>query len=54
MFFTESNPFDRIRLSGNVAAFSSTSGFEIELDIDDPRTRRQRLDLSPIDSPRGA
>ncbi|MFE9842415.1 hypothetical protein [Streptomyces goshikiensis] len=38
MFFTESNPFDRIRLSGNVATFSSTSGLEIELDIDDPRT----------------
>ncbi|MFI5637318.1 hypothetical protein ACIA8H_07805 [Streptomyces goshikiensis] len=38
MFFTESNPFDRIRLSGNVATFSSTSGLEIELDINDPRT----------------
>ncbi|MFD6467516.1 hypothetical protein [Streptomyces goshikiensis] len=38
MFFTESNPFDRIRLSGNIATFSSTSGLEIELDIDDPRT----------------
>ncbi|MFF4420356.1 hypothetical protein ACFY04_06115 [Streptomyces sp. NPDC001549] len=38
MFFTESNPFDRIRLSRNVAGFSSTSGFEIEVDIDDPRT----------------
>lgn len=38
MFFTESNPFDRIRLSGNVATFSSTSGLEIELDIDDPQT----------------
>ncbi|AYV28884.1 hypothetical protein EES41_19430 [Streptomyces sp. ADI95-16] len=38
MFFTKSNPFDRIRLSGNVATFSSTSGLEIELDIDDPQT----------------
>lgn len=38
MFFTESNPFDRIQLSGNVATFSSTSGFEIAVDIDDPRT----------------
>ncbi|MFJ9577580.1 hypothetical protein ACIRQF_14500 [Streptomyces sp. NPDC101191] len=38
MFFTESNPFDRIQLSGNVATLSSTSGFEITVDIDDPRT----------------
>ncbi|MDQ1009505.1 hypothetical protein QFZ82_003990 [Streptomyces sp. V4I23] len=38
MFFMESNPFDRIQLSGNVATFSSTSGFEIAVDIDDPRT----------------
>ncbi|MGW7328582.1 hypothetical protein ACWGIU_08250 [Streptomyces sp. NPDC054840] len=38
IFFTESNPFDRIQLSGNVATFSSTSGFEITVDIDDPRT----------------
>lgn len=38
MFFTESNPFDRIRLSRNIAAFRSTSGFEIAVDIDDPRT----------------
>ncbi|MCX4783520.1 hypothetical protein [Streptomyces sp. NBC_01264] len=38
MFFTESNPFDRIQLSGNIATFSSTSGFEITVDIDDPRT----------------
>ncbi|MFD9717932.1 hypothetical protein [Streptomyces sp. NPDC059076] len=37
MFFTESNPFDRIHLSGNVATFSSTSGFGIAVDIDDPR-----------------
>ncbi|MFF0479525.1 hypothetical protein [Streptomyces sp. NPDC004284] len=36
MFFTESNPFDRIQLSGNVANFISTSGFEIAVDIDDP------------------
>ncbi|GAA2617186.1 MULTISPECIES: hypothetical protein [Streptomyces] len=38
VFFTESNPFDRIQLSGNVATFSSTSGFEITVDVDDPRT----------------
>ncbi|MFD3937554.1 hypothetical protein ACFWSF_31665 [Streptomyces sp. NPDC058611] len=38
IFFMESNPFDRIQLSGNVATFSSTSGFEIVVDIDDPRT----------------
>ncbi|MEV6330213.1 hypothetical protein [Streptomyces sp. NPDC051909] len=38
MFFTESNPFDRIQLSGNTATFSSTAGFEITVDIDDPRT----------------
>ncbi|MFE2942015.1 hypothetical protein ACFXKG_23630 [Streptomyces sp. NPDC059255] len=37
MFFMESNPFDRIQLSGKVATFSSTSGFEIAVDIDDPR-----------------
>ncbi|WP_329382837.1 hypothetical protein OG625_20230 [Streptomyces sp. NBC_01351] len=39
IFFMESNPFDRIQLSGNVATFSSTSGYEITVDIDDPRTR---------------
>ncbi|MER5758585.1 hypothetical protein [Streptomyces sp. NPDC002082] len=38
IFFMESNPFDRIQLSGNLATFSSTSGFEITVDIDDPRT----------------
>ncbi|WKD33531.1 hypothetical protein [Streptomyces xanthophaeus] len=43
MFFMESNPFDRIQLSGNVATFSSTSGFEIAVDIDDP--------LIPISGP---
>ncbi|MFC9293056.1 hypothetical protein ACFTWH_01060 [Streptomyces sp. NPDC057011] len=37
MFFMESNPFDRIQLSGNIATFSSTSGVEIAVDIDDPR-----------------
>ncbi|MGW8487028.1 hypothetical protein [Streptomyces sp. NPDC055886] len=37
IFFTESNPFDRIQLSGNLATFSSTSGFEVTVDIDDPR-----------------
>ncbi|MFJ6480955.1 MULTISPECIES: hypothetical protein [unclassified Streptomyces] len=36
MFFEESNPFDRIRRSGSVATVSSTAGFEITLDIDDP------------------
>ncbi|WP_406731634.1 hypothetical protein [Streptomyces sp. NBC_01794] len=38
IFFMESNPFDRIQLSNNVATFSSTSGVEITVDIDDPRT----------------
>lgn len=38
IFFMESNPFDRIQLSDNVATFSSTSGVEIAVDIDDPRT----------------
>ncbi|MEU9298874.1 hypothetical protein [Streptomyces sp. NPDC048269] len=38
IFFTESNPFDRTQLSGNVATFSSTSGIEITVDIDDPGT----------------
>ncbi|MEU9010963.1 hypothetical protein AB0D12_14510 [Streptomyces sp. NPDC048479] len=38
IFFVESNPFDRIQLSNNVATFSSTSGVEITVDIDDPRT----------------
>ncbi|MFF6833496.1 hypothetical protein ACFY84_16700 [Streptomyces sp. NPDC012438] len=37
VFFSESNPFSRVRLSGNVAAFTSTSGFEVTVDIDDPR-----------------
>ncbi|WP_432125616.1 hypothetical protein [Streptomyces sp. bgisy082] len=36
VFFTESNPFERIRLSRNTAAFTSTSGFEVAVDIDDP------------------
>ncbi|MET9935812.1 MULTISPECIES: hypothetical protein [unclassified Streptomyces] len=39
MFFRESNPFDRIRPSGNAATFSSTSGVEITVDIGDPRIR---------------
>ncbi|MEU1230919.1 hypothetical protein [Streptomyces sp. NPDC005828] len=38
MFFTESNPFDRIRLSGSTATFTSTSGYEIAVHVDDPRT----------------
>ncbi|MGW0558029.1 hypothetical protein ACWDZ6_28275 [Streptomyces sp. NPDC002926] len=38
IFFMESNPFDRIQLSNNVATFSSTSGVEITVDIEDPRT----------------
>ncbi|MFF8599926.1 hypothetical protein ACF065_25815 [Streptomyces sp. NPDC015232] len=38
MFFTESNPFERIQLSGSVATFRSTSGVAITVDIDDPRT----------------
>ncbi|WP_128984058.1 hypothetical protein [Streptomyces roseicoloratus] len=37
MFFAASNPLDRIRLSGDVATFSSTAGFTIAVDIDDPR-----------------
>ncbi|MFE3932838.1 hypothetical protein ACFXPJ_03295 [Streptomyces goshikiensis] len=38
MFFTESNPFDRIHLSGRMATFSSTSGFKVTVDIDEPGT----------------
>ncbi|KOY53814.1 hypothetical protein [Streptomyces sp. XY332] len=38
IFFAESNPFDRIRLSGTVATFTSTSGLEVSVDIDDPRS----------------
>ncbi|MGW6407269.1 hypothetical protein ACWF95_08875 [Streptomyces vinaceus] len=38
IFFTESNPFDRIQLSGNAATFRSTSGFDVTVDIDDPGT----------------
>ncbi|MFE2926496.1 hypothetical protein [Streptomyces goshikiensis] len=38
MFFTESNPFDRIQLSGNTATFSSTSGSKLTVDIDEPGT----------------
>ncbi|MFJ3203642.1 hypothetical protein [Streptomyces sp. NPDC086989] len=38
MFFAESNPFGRIRLLGTVATFTSTSGFEVSVDIDDPRS----------------
>ncbi|WP_330238939.1 hypothetical protein [Streptomyces sp. NBC_00525] len=37
LFFADSNPFTRIRLSGNVAVFRSTSEFDIAVDIDDPR-----------------
>ncbi|MFJ7628486.1 hypothetical protein ACIQZN_18535 [Streptomyces sp. NPDC097595] len=37
LFFTESNPFDRIRLSGNIATFRSTREIGIAVDIDDPR-----------------
>ncbi|GAA1576399.1 MULTISPECIES: hypothetical protein [Streptomyces] len=44
MFFTESNPFDRIRVSGNTAAFGSTSGAEISVDIDDPQAPAPRKD----------
>ncbi|WLQ34027.1 hypothetical protein P8A18_11495 [Streptomyces castrisilvae] len=39
LFFSDSNPFDRIRVSGNVAAFHSTAEFELAVDIDDPRTQ---------------
>ncbi|MFJ9622611.1 hypothetical protein [Streptomyces sp. NPDC101181] len=37
IFLMESNPFDRIHLSGNVATFTSTAGLEVAVDIDDPR-----------------
>lgn len=37
MFFAESNPFDRIQLTGNVATFHSTAGFEVSVDIENPR-----------------
>ncbi|MFG3347599.1 hypothetical protein ACGF1Z_21325 [Streptomyces sp. NPDC048018] len=37
MFFAASNPFDRMRLSGGIAAFRSTAGFAIAVDVDDPR-----------------
>ncbi|MEV6398065.1 hypothetical protein AB0M39_25380 [Streptomyces sp. NPDC051907] len=38
IFFTESNPLNRIELSGNVATFYSTADITITVDIDDPRT----------------
>lgn len=38
VFFSDSNPFDRIRVSGHVATFHSTAEFELAVDIDDPRT----------------
>ncbi|THA28320.1 hypothetical protein E6R18_28690 [Streptomyces sp. A1277] len=38
VFFSDSNPFDRIRVSGNVATFHSTAEFDLAVDIDDPRT----------------
>ncbi|MER5870302.1 hypothetical protein [Streptomyces sp. NPDC002044] len=42
MFFAESNPFDRIRLSRNTATatatFTSTAGYAITVNADDPRT----------------
>ncbi|WP_079038743.1 hypothetical protein [Streptomyces sp. NBRC 110028] len=37
IFFEESNPFQEIRLSGTTATFTSTSGIDITLNIDDPR-----------------
>lgn len=37
VFLAESDPFTRIRVSGNVAAFGSTAEFELAVDIDDPR-----------------
>ncbi|MFE2185966.1 hypothetical protein [Streptomyces sp. NPDC059455] len=37
IFFMDSNPFDQIHLTNNVATFVSTSTVEITVDIDDPR-----------------
>ncbi|MGW2478159.1 hypothetical protein [Streptomyces sp. NPDC001665] len=37
VFFSDSNPFDRVRVSGNVTTFHSTAEFELAVDIDDPR-----------------
>lgn len=37
IFFMDSNPFDQIQLTNNVATFISTSTVEITVDIDDPR-----------------
>ncbi|MFD5390030.1 hypothetical protein ACFWMG_34945 [Streptomyces sp. NPDC127074] len=37
IFFMDSNPFDQIQLTNNVATFTSTSTVEITVDIDDPR-----------------
>ncbi|MER7539799.1 hypothetical protein ABTX77_34255 [Streptomyces sp. NPDC097704] len=38
VFFVESDPFDRIRSSGSTATFTTTSGCEITVHLDDPRT----------------
>ncbi|ROQ68704.1 hypothetical protein EDD93_3180 [Streptomyces sp. 840.1] len=36
--FSVLSPFDRIRVSGRVAAFHSTAEFDITADVGDPRT----------------
>ncbi|PZT72903.1 hypothetical protein DNK56_06090 [Streptomyces sp. AC1-42W] len=51
VFFADSNPFDRIRVSGNVATFHSTAGFELAVDIDDPRNPVSRVSDGPPDAP---
>ncbi|MEU8824017.1 hypothetical protein [Streptomyces sp. NPDC048636] len=38
IFFMDSNPFDQIQLTNNVATFTSTSVVNIRVDIDDPRS----------------
>ncbi|WP_405759323.1 hypothetical protein OG234_12030 [Streptomyces sp. NBC_01420] len=51
IFFAESNPFTRIRVSGNVATFYSTAEFELAVDIDDPRNPVPQVSDSPPDAP---
>ncbi|NED16034.1 hypothetical protein [Streptomyces sp. SID9124] len=51
VFFSDSNPFDRIRVTGNVATCHSTAEFELAVDIDDPRNPVPRVSDSPPDAP---
>ncbi|MEU1664511.1 hypothetical protein ABZ547_13010 [Streptomyces sparsogenes] len=37
IFFMESNPFEEVQLFDEIAAFTSTSGIKVTVDIDDPR-----------------